>query len=295
MKIILVAGDNRGKNLVFVSDALQAYSLPEAVRLAEQGKLKNVYPVRKSTGVYLRTKPGVPKNEHLEALTVSSHRLFASLDDVNYAGTTPALGKYLRLYKGTVAQDQPRIRIPRRPDVVKRVVKAKLQPHKGLIFAKAKKFGVDPYLLGAIIIDEIARMNPFEDIGNKLATFIIGANTSAGVAQVKMDTARGLIAAGYYNPNPDDPQLSPDAIYKTPRRHMYAYVQQPEHSISFAAAKMRSLIDEWKGSADLGKMPEIIATLYSRSHVDPHPRPEPNDRGSQIAKEFYQLAQEWLK
>lgn len=295
MKIILVATDNRGKNLVFVSDALRAYSLSEAIRLAQEGKLKNIYPVRRGSGVYLRIKTNVSKKDQLEALAISSHRLFASLDDVNYAGTTPSLGKYLRLYKGAVVQDQPYIRIAKRPDVVKRSVKAKLQPHKNLIFAAAKKFNIDPHLLGAIIIDEIVRMNPFEEIINKLLTFFVGANTSAGVAQVKIDTARGLIAAGYYNPNPNDSKLSPKNIRNTSRAHLYQYVKEPKHSISFAAARMRGLIDEWRGSVDLHEVPEIIATLYSRTRVDPHPGPEPNDRGLQIVKEFYPLAQEWLK
>ena len=36
MKIILVATDARGKNLVFVSDTLRAYSLQDAVALANE-------------------------------------------------------------------------------------------------------------------------------------------------------------------------------------------------------------------------------------------------------------------
>ena len=54
MKIILVATDSRGKNLVFVSDTLGAYSLQDAVQLAKEGKLDNVYPVHRGTGIYLR-------------------------------------------------------------------------------------------------------------------------------------------------------------------------------------------------------------------------------------------------
>ena len=294
MKIILVATDNRGKNLVFVSDTLRAYSLSEAVNLAREGKIENVYPVKKKTGVYLRSSQATPAKEQLDRLSISSHRLFSLADSVNYAGTTPAVGDYLRLYAGVLVRHEPYIRMKGRPDVAKKVVKTKLQPHRELIFAAAKKFDVDPYLLGAIIIDEIVRMNPFENTANKLATFFVGKNTSAGVAQVKMETARGLIMAGYYNPDPKDNKLSPENIQKTSRAYLYAYVQEPKHSISFAAARMRALTDEWKRFVDLRKRPEIIATLYHLGHKNPRMHPEPNDRGLQITNEFSLLAKEWL-
>jgi len=58
---------------------------------------------------------------------------------------------------------------------------------------------------------------------------------------------------------------------------------------------MRHFIDEWKKFIDLSKRPEIIATLYSLSKDSPKSNPQPNDRGLQIANEFYDLAKEWLK
>ena len=76
--------------------------------------------------------------------------------------------------------------------------------------------------------------------------------------------------------------------------YLYKYIVQPEHNIFFAAAKMRSLIDLWKKSVDITNEPAIIATLYSRKDKAPHSNPQPNDRGLQIANEFYQLAKEWL-
>ena len=39
MKIILAAQDAKGRNVVFVSDTLQAYSLEEAIRLARMREL----------------------------------------------------------------------------------------------------------------------------------------------------------------------------------------------------------------------------------------------------------------
>jgi len=45
MKIILVATNSQGKNLVFVTDTLQACSLQEALQLAKEEKIENAYPV----------------------------------------------------------------------------------------------------------------------------------------------------------------------------------------------------------------------------------------------------------
>ena len=75
MKIILVATGAKGKNVVFVSDTLQAYSLEEAVRLANLKKFENVYAVQGRSGAYLCTRPRVPKSDELERISISSHQL----------------------------------------------------------------------------------------------------------------------------------------------------------------------------------------------------------------------------
>lgn len=295
MKIILVVTGARGKNLVFVSGTLQTYPLEQAVALAREGMFENIYAVKGRTGVYLRTKPGVAKKEQLDRLSISSRFLFSSTNNIGYALSTPAFDNYWLVYQNSLKKGEgPFIVIDGHALITKEAARKKLHPHRKFVFNAAEKFNVDPYLLGAIIIDEIARFSPIESITDPLAGYFIGVNTSAGIAQVKTDTARGLIESGYYNPNPADPQLSKEKIDKTSRSHLYTYVVQPEHSISFAAARMRKLIDEWKKFVDLNKKPEIIATLYHLPGKHPHAHPEPNERGLQIADEFYQLAKEWL-
>jgi len=75
---------------------------------------------------------------------------------------------------------------------------------------------------------------------------------------------------------------------------LYEYVKQPEHSIFFAAARMRELADRWKRFVNLDTMPEIVSTLYHLpdDKKKPHGNPQPNERGLQIAHEFYKLAKE---
>lgn len=180
MKIILVATNARGKNLVFVSDALGAYSLSEAIRLAQDGKLKNIYLVNRGTGAYLRTKPGIPKKEHLDAISISSYRLFSAPGNLNHALSTPIFGNYWSLYKNVLQEGGGSfIVIDDRILITKERARKKLQSNRDFIFSAAKKFDVDPYLLGAIIIDEIARFAPFEIVTDPLGGHFVGVNTSA--------------------------------------------------------------------------------------------------------------------
>lgn len=296
MKIILVVTGAKGRNVVFISDMLKVYPLEEAIRHARAGKFENVYAVRKGSGAYLRSSRNVPKKEQLEQLSVSSHQLFAFADDTRIAVSTPVLARYINLYEHSLQKDGgPLIVIEGKARMTKESAKAKLTPHEDYIFAAAKKFNIDPYLLGAIIIDEIARIKPFEDIGEALLVFFVGKNASGGIAQVKVETARGLIRDGYYNPNPDDDRLSPKNIRETSLSHIYTYVKDPKHSIFFAAARMRELTDKWKDFADLSEHPEIIATLYHLRERQPHAEPEANPRGFQIAREFYKLATTWFQ
>ena len=295
MKIILVATDARGKNLVFVSDALQAYTLQEAIQLAKDKKLEGIYPVYRDSGAYLRTNLDVPKKEHLERLSISAYQLFSSADDIKNTLLKQGFNEYWQLYQDSIEKSKPFIAIDGYPRIAKEAAKEKLQANRKIIFEAAEKFTVDPYLLGAIIIDEIARFAPIDTITDPLGGYFIGVNTSVGIAQVKIDTARGLIKNGYYNPNPRDNQLSSVNIQKVSRSHLYEYVKEPRHSIFFAAAKMRSVIDAWQKSIDISSSPEIIATLYSLKGKPPHSHPKPNDRGLEIANEFYQLAKEWLR
>ncbi len=295
MKIVLAVEGAKGKNVVFVSDTLQTYSLEEAVRLAQKGQLESIYAVSGRGGNYLRTSRSISNQEQLERLSISSYQLFASTNDIRHAVSTPAFSRYLQLYAHSLEKDGgPLIVIEGTVTTTKEAVKMKLQSHQTIIFDAGKKFNIDPYLLGAIVIDEIARIAPWEFITDPLLGYFIGINASVGIAQVKLETARGLIKGGYYNPNPADSKLLPENIARTSRMYLYQYVKEPKHSIFFAAAQMRSLIVEWKTLQDISKQPEIIATLYSLKGKTPHKNPEANERGLQIAGEFYELAKMWL-
>lgn len=96
------------------------------------------------------------------------------------------------------------------------------------------------------------------------------------------------------NPNPSDKNLSRENVGAVTRRYLYDYVVQPKHSIYFAAARMREIIDQWSGKIDLSDRLEIIFTLYHQKPRTPNLTPGPDKRGLQIQKEFLPLAESIL-
>ena len=281
MKIILIVTDSKGKNLVFVSDKLEVFSLDEAVRLTKEGKIDGVHVVKRSSSAYLRTNRKVSKQQELESLSISSSRLFSSINNLSSKLFEP-LTNYLVYYQDKISSLDKIIRIGGWRMVNKNKAREKLQSHKELIFEAAKHYNIDPYLLGAIIIDEIARLAPFEDAIELLVAQHVGRNTSLGIAQIKINTARDLIETRYYDFKEVDSLAN--------------HIAQPKHNVFLAAARIRSIIDRWGKVIDISNRPEIIATLYSLedSKKPPHSDPQPNERGNQIVGEFYQLSKSFL-
>lgn len=299
VKIILIATDTKKKSLVFVDENLKVYSLQEAVSAAQNGLFKNVYTVNRSGNFYLRSTSSAPVAEKLDRISISSYQLFYSLNDLGKILSVPAFRNYWQKYQQILLQETQEdledcIIIEGHPRIAKATAQYKLTNNKEAILASAQKFDVDPNLLGAILIDEISRADSTEKITDMLSVYFIGRNTSVGIGQVTTDVAKNLIGLNYYNPDPNK-FFSNEKIQKITRREIYEYLKQPQYNIFFVGAHMRSLIDEWKKFVDLNKKPEIIATLYSSQHKNPHSNPQPNDRGLQIVNEFYGLAKEWLK
>ncbi|OGZ20424.1 MAG: hypothetical protein A2654_00010 [Candidatus Nealsonbacteria bacterium RIFCSPHIGHO2_01_FULL_43_31] len=295
MKIILVATDSKTKSVVFVSDTGQVFSLKETVRLIYSKSLEGVYIVRGRYGEYIRSTPNNALEDNLDTLSVSGRDIILYTNQTKHAVSTPPISTYLEHYLASLAEGKPFIVPIGQKKVLVADIKSKFISHISLIITAAKEFDVDRYLLGAILIDEIARLHPFEEILDLLGLKILGRNVSVGAAQVKLETANSLIKKGLYNPNPDDKELPfSGTLSNKNREHLYQYVIQPKHNIRFAAAFIRSLIEVWATHIDITKRPEIIATLYSIGYGDPKVNPVASKAGAQIIEEFYPLAKKWL-
>lgn len=173
------------------------------------------------------------------------------------------------------------------------LVKEKLLSVKDIIHDSATNFNLDPFQLGAILIDEIARLVPFEEIIDRIGVENFGVNTSVGLAQIKIDVANNIIKKKLYNPNPSDSKLPIKRLNRETRAYLYNYLIQARHNIFFEGAILTDLINNWKEFVDLKNNFNILASLYSMYKI-PHVDPQPNVRGNQIAGEFYNLAKTWL-
>jgi hypothetical protein len=281
--------------VAFVTDNLKVFLLSEILEITKQNQVENVYLVKRNTGSYLRSKKGVPKNLQLDRVAVGSDDL-SSFVDLRISESTPILSAYTALYNQSLSEgDSPIIKpIESKLYASTALVKEKILSIKEIIYESATHFNLDPFQLGAILIDEIARLAPFEEIIDKIGVGNFGINTSVGLAQIKIDTANNIIRKKLYNPNASDPKLPLKRVNRDTRAYLYDYLIQPQHNIFFEGAILADLINNWKEFIDLKNHFDILATLYSLSRT-PHSDPKPNDRGIQIANEFYNLAKKWLQ
>lgn len=293
MKIVLTATDSRGKNIAFATDSLATYSLKEAVSLVKQEKIDGVHVVNRRKGKYIRSNPNTVSWDNLDHLSLTIYSIMKAVDDLRYVSENPGFRRYWKYYSDNlrdIAQKkEDLIYIDGQPRAPKKHVTQKVASVRKHIFDAAKRFDLDPCTIGAILIDEVTRFLPFEAITDAAA--LIGKNTSVGIAQVTIKTARGLIKQGYYNPNPK--KFLKENIDQISSALLYTYLIQPRHSVFFGAAKMRSDIDSWfkKHGEDISASPEKIGYLYSRGAVDTI---RMNSRAKQIGGEFYKLSKKIL-
>lgn len=292
MKFILVVTDTKRKNSIFVSDQLQALSIAEVIENVRNGLFDNIYIVKRKSGSYVKTMPSVPKEEEFEMISLSSYKFFSILQNFNISRLPLPIRMCVDEYTRSNTDKKYIEPVGSYKASITRI-KEKILKNKENIKNAAEYFSVDDNLLGAILIDEIARVVAFESVLDAIGGDLLGRNTSAGIAQVKLNTAHGIIRKDLYNPDKTNKKLLQKLDVKV-RKELYDYVKKPKHSIYFAAAIIRSFIDDWKSEIELSDRLEILATLYHLPYKKPHSNPKSNERGNQIADEFYKHASKWL-
>ena len=143
-------------------------------------------------------------------------------------------------------------------------------------------------------MDEYIRHNLEDALTDWLA--VLGASTSVGVAQVKIETARLIVKNGIYSPDPTNKMLSPKWILVVDGFHLYQYLKQENFSIHFAAAYIRYLINAWdKKGRQISSRPGLIASFYSTGWTpNVHPKAAATERGRQIERDFLAIARKIL-
>ena len=297
MNILLVVTNTRGKSLGFLTDSLKALKLKEAVDLANKGDLKDVFPVEGKFGAYLRSFANASNTDNVDTKSITAADIIAYANRTRHFQSTDAISVYVAEHNASILESgKAFIETVDGDKAFVSAVRDRIKLNAAIIAQATRVFEIDKYLLGATIIDEIIRMSPFEEAQDKLLLELLGRNVSVGIAQVKLETANELIKMGLYNPNPDDKQLPfIGNLRKQDREHLYQYIIIPKHNIHFAAAFVRRIISLWSRYRDLSIRPEIIGTLYHQGYGNPHPNPKSDERGEQIANEFYGYAKKWLE
>lgn len=178
MKIILSIKNYLGKNVAFVTDNFKIFLLEEILELTKRDQIDGTYVVKTGTSSYLRSKKSVPKNLQLDKISVGSDGI-ASFIDNKISESTPMLSAYVALRNKSLSEgDSPIIKpVENNLYASTAIVKEKLLSVKETIYESATHFNLDPFWLGAILIDEIARMykiphaNPQPNVrGNQIAS-----------------------------------------------------------------------------------------------------------------------------
>ncbi|MBI5399542.1 DUF3892 domain-containing protein [Candidatus Saganbacteria bacterium] len=302
MKIILVITDSRGKSILFINDMLQFLTIDEIAELIRDGKIKEVHIVALQNDFYIRSNPNSKLKDNLDVISITKNQFIGGLYDYISLVKKPEMEEFEknRQKKAKTIKEQDQIIIDEIPRKSKQQILSHIKQYRRIIISAAKRQKIDPYLLGAILIDEYCRMGWDDFWGDWLGktNINIQANifgmkvkisndTSPGIAQIKMSTAYEIIKLGYYNPEPSNKN-------KLPRKKLYNYLQKPKQAINFSAAVIRRRIDKWAPYADLTDKPAVLANLYSYDSP-PNNKPKSGPRGRQIYEEFYPLAKQGIK
>ena len=288
-KIALSVKNGKGKNVFFVLDDLRALLLEDVVPMVKAGLIDNAKVITDKNGEkIIKSLANANKSDNFSLNTITIESL---KNPFRKRRNNNLINQYLisreKLLNEKLKANGNGIFIDEVFVCTKQEVLSHILQYKDIILSASDHFKIDPYLLGAILIDEFARVD-IKDCFDWAA--LLEFETSVGVAQVKVERARVLIKNGYYNPNPGDVNFSLENIKKTKVSCIYRFLLTPKHSIYFAAANIKRIIDRWISFVDLSKRPEIIGTLYSIGDGEPKTNPQPNDRGLQIANEFYSIA-----
>ena len=133
------------------------------------------------------------------------------------------------------------------------------------IVKASNEFGVDPVLVAGCIYQEQVQNVDWKDSITDVFGASIGLDTSVGVGQVKMSTAKLLEEEGYM------PSLQPTKIeiksgqYEQTKR--LGVLQRDETNIRYVAAYLAYQSDQWRNEfPDIDNRIDILASLYNLGH-----------------------------
>ena len=159
-EIILVVRNRLGKTTAFITDAFETLSLESVISHIQNGLLQGSHIVETKSGIYVRSDRNQSKADNLGNLTVPAGSLSEQIAEVTLKDKVvqaylKAYGKFLELrYDKDELIYLDKIARATKTDVTRR-----LKPLVSEIKKSAKIKMIDQQLLGAILIDELARID----------------------------------------------------------------------------------------------------------------------------------------
>jgi hypothetical protein len=275
-KIILVAKNRLGNTVGFITNAFETLTLENVIDYVRKGWLQGLHLVETIDAIHVRSDRNQSSVDNLSSLLVPagsfSKRLKnASFKDKVIFNYIRGRGRFLEL---KFSKDDL-IYIDRTAYISKEEVRKRFRPLISDIKRSAKHQKIEPSLLAAILVNELAESGP-DDLFDILG--YLGVNATVGLAQVKLTTARLLIKNGYYQASPT---ISDQKLYNL--------LTDDHEAVKCAAAYIRFTLDH-RIKRKLGITPEHIATAYSRGYNTD----VVSERGRTIIKVFVPVAKELL-
>ena len=161
------------------------------------------------------------------------------------------------------------------------------------IKAAGEKYSVDPVIVGGCIYAEQKRNVNFVDTLTDWVGFYGVVDTSIGIGQVKVSTAKMLEDKGYVSKSKatdggwDIPLVG--FVHGTRTMAIAKNLENDKSNIIYVAAYLKYWVDDWKFIyPKIGKKPEILGTLYNLgdSAKGANPKPKPNEFGKYVKKNY---------
>jgi hypothetical protein len=284
MNILLIITTSNGRKQLFLNEEFGATQLSDLIAtLSLEHSTLEV--VSRAGSPYIRSKKDGTKSNNLTSISVSYGQIQKALCNLARPTTNQTerlVYAYLKKRSESIIQNssgQEIIFIDGFARATRPEVESHIKHLKKYVIHSSQTQQIDPFLLSAILIDEYCRKE-LDDTLDFLAWF--GLNTSVGVAQIKLKTAREMIAVGYI-PNISSKISDPD---------LYRLLTDNQMGVAFCAARIRQILDYWKSNGhplSAETQVGVVGQLYSQGLGSPKSNPVILARGAQAIK-FYALA-----
>ena len=165
------------------------------------------------------------------------------------------------------------------------------------IIGASVRYGVNPAITaGVIYAEQVLNVNILDDLTDWLGYY--GINTSVGIGQVRIGTAKMLEKKGYVKITKRGKDHYIFNIYVLhpgkKNKDVYNRLMWSSINIVYVAAYLKYMQDVWRKNYEkIASSPDILGTLYNTGKTDAHSNPKANSFGKYVKKSQKRL-RKWL-